>query len=304
MLRRARSTRFCRLRPWRDRLGPMSRKLILFLLCAPVWAQSPDKAKLEKQADALRALVGKTPKLPLEKTEFKVRAAGEGWELGYPSAVAMSKTGLMYVLQRGEKADPILAVDRDGHIVRSWGKGMFTIPHSIRIDPAGNIWTVERQVPRSTSSSERRETARDRGGGQPATGSAFNRRHGRRFWTERSHLHIGRVWECTSSRIFIRRQTRSGVGNLRNGSRSVSSAARHRNRRRNHLRCGPGKRASAAVRSRRTIPWRMARTRQSVRRHCQPRTVVDRHSATKRTQRRSWLADGVGQTYRESSRLC
>ena len=104
----------------------MSCKLILFLLCVPVWAQSPDKATLENQADALRALVGKTPKLPLEKTEFKVRAAGEGLEMGYPSAVAMSKTGMMYVLQRGEKADPILAVDRDGHIVRSWGKGMFT----------------------------------------------------------------------------------------------------------------------------------------------------------------------------------
>ena len=153
----------------------MSCKLILFLLCVPVWAQSSDKATLENQADALRALVGKTPKLPLEKTEFKVRAAGEGWELGYPSAVAMSKTGTMYVLQRGEKADPILAVDRDGHIVRSWGKGMFTIPHSIRIDPEGNIWTVDAASSKVYKFTPKGEKLLEIAvGGQPATGSAFN----------------------------------------------------------------------------------------------------------------------------------
>src|SRR3989442_1053497 len=27
--------------------------------------------------------------------------------------------------------------------IRSWGKGMYKIPHSIRIDPQGNIWTVD-----------------------------------------------------------------------------------------------------------------------------------------------------------------
>ena len=37
----------------------------------------------------------------------------------------------------------MLAVNRDGKIVRSWGKGLYKIPHSIRIDPEGNIWTVD-----------------------------------------------------------------------------------------------------------------------------------------------------------------
>ena len=51
----------------------MSLKTILFLLCAAVWAQSPDKAVLEKQADELRALVVRTPNLPLEESESKIQ---------------------------------------------------------------------------------------------------------------------------------------------------------------------------------------------------------------------------------------
>src|SRR5271170_6093408 len=36
-----------------------------------------------------------------------------------------------------------LAVDREGRLLRSWGRGMFTVPHSVRVDPDGNIWTVD-----------------------------------------------------------------------------------------------------------------------------------------------------------------
>ena len=63
--------------------------------------------------------------------------------LGTVSSVAADRNGVIYVLQRGDKADPVIAVDREGRVLRSWGKGMFTVPHSIRIDPAGNIWTVD-----------------------------------------------------------------------------------------------------------------------------------------------------------------
>ena len=54
-----------------------------------------------------------------------------------------SPLGIIYILQRGDKADPVIAINRDGQILRSWGKGMFTNAHSIRIDPKGNIWTVD-----------------------------------------------------------------------------------------------------------------------------------------------------------------
>jgi sugar lactone lactonase YvrE len=93
---------------------------------------------LETQAAALRALVAQAPKLPLQRTQIKIQA-----EIGYPSSVAMDANGAIYVLQRGENADPVLVVNRDGKIIRSWGKGMYKIPHSIRIDSEGNIWTVD-----------------------------------------------------------------------------------------------------------------------------------------------------------------
>src|SRR5262249_27118564 len=32
---------------------------------------------------------------------------------------------------------------RDGRVLRSWGKGLYKIPHSIRVDPQGNIWTTD-----------------------------------------------------------------------------------------------------------------------------------------------------------------
>jgi len=119
----------------------MSRKLLLFcLMRMALCAQNP---ATEAQAAALRALVDKAPKLPLERTQIKIQGPQAGWEIGYPSSVVMDERGTIYVLQRGEKADPVLAVDRDGKILRSWGEGMYKIPHSIRIDPQGNIWTVD-----------------------------------------------------------------------------------------------------------------------------------------------------------------
>ena len=30
-----------------------------------------------------------------------------------------------------------------GKVLRSWGKGAYKIPHGIRIDPAGNVWTLD-----------------------------------------------------------------------------------------------------------------------------------------------------------------
>src|ERR1051326_7399578 len=115
----------------------------LGLACITLWAQNGDTPNLEAQAAALRTLVDKAPKLPLERTQIKLQAPEAGWEIGYPSAVTMDDKGTFYVLQRGEKADPVLVVNRDGKILRSWGKGMYKIPHSIRIDPQGNIWTVD-----------------------------------------------------------------------------------------------------------------------------------------------------------------
>lgn len=112
---------------------------VLSLLCFQAFAQIGVTSALDDQAKALQALVDRAPALPLRRTEVKLQAPSAGWEIGYPSSVAVDKAGLLYVLQRGEKAGPVLVVDQNGRILRSWGKGMFQIPHSIRIDPAGNV---------------------------------------------------------------------------------------------------------------------------------------------------------------------
>jgi hypothetical protein len=63
--------------------------------------------------------------------------------MGMVSWVTSDKNGLIYLLQRGDNADPVIVVNKDGRVLRSWGKGMYTMPHAIRIDPQGNVWTTD-----------------------------------------------------------------------------------------------------------------------------------------------------------------
>ena len=57
------------------------------------------------------------------------------------SAVAVDAEDRPYVLQRG--TPPLLAFDAQGKYVRGWGEGLFKVPHGLRIDKAGNIWTTD-----------------------------------------------------------------------------------------------------------------------------------------------------------------
>jgi DNA-binding beta-propeller fold protein YncE len=92
----------------------------LLVMCGTAWAQD-------------------APRLPLEQVPLN--------SVGTVSSVALDQdtapSGVIYVLQRGDKADPVIAVDKQGKTLRSWGKGMFTVPHSVRVDADGNVWTVD-----------------------------------------------------------------------------------------------------------------------------------------------------------------
>jgi hypothetical protein len=68
------------------------------------------------EASMLSARVEASPKLPLQRTEVRVQVPG----LGFPSAVTMDAAGLIYVLQREEKLDPLMVVDAGGKVLRSW----------------------------------------------------------------------------------------------------------------------------------------------------------------------------------------
>ena len=151
----------------------MTRELsALCLIAFAARAQNPDSAALARQAEELSGLIQHAPRLDLQKTELKAVPA---MELGYPSSAAMGPDGVIYILHRGEKADPVLAVDASGRLLRSWGKGMFQIPHSIRIDPQGHVWTVDAASSRVIEFSPRGEKLMEISvGGQPATKSGFN----------------------------------------------------------------------------------------------------------------------------------
>src|SRR5215469_14938827 len=94
------------------------------------------------QAAELRALLANTPRLPVEQVSVSA-GMPSATSLGIVSSVAADRDGTIYALQRGGQADPVIAVTPAGKVLRSWGKGMYAVPHSIRVDPDGNIWTVD-----------------------------------------------------------------------------------------------------------------------------------------------------------------
>lgn len=115
---------------------------VLIVLASLATAEQPDPA-LESQAAELREIVSNGRRLPLVASDLPVKPPRAGWEMGMVSWVAVDDDNLRYLLQRGENADPVVVVDRDGNVVRSWGKGLYQTPHSIRVDPEGHIWTTD-----------------------------------------------------------------------------------------------------------------------------------------------------------------
>src|SRR6266540_3371270 len=121
----------------------------LAIVCASGHAQERRTTATEADSSrgsstqALREMVRGAPKLPLQAVALKAQPPREGWQLGMVSWIAVDPRGLIFLLQRGDKADPVVAIDRDGRVLHSWGKGLYTMPHAIRIDPEGNVWTAD-----------------------------------------------------------------------------------------------------------------------------------------------------------------
>ena len=59
------------------------------------------------------------------------------------SAVAVAADGTVYAGQRGPRADPIVVFDAKGKFLRSFGKGVFSIVHGLRVDPNGHVWATD-----------------------------------------------------------------------------------------------------------------------------------------------------------------
>ena len=116
------------------------------LLCGVVVSlggQTPTQKPPDAAEQALRALVAAAPQLPFDAAPITVTPPAPDFALGMVSWVASAEDGTTYLLQRGDKADPVIAVDRNGNVLRSWGKGLYVMPHAIRVDHQGNVWTTD-----------------------------------------------------------------------------------------------------------------------------------------------------------------
>jgi DNA-binding beta-propeller fold protein YncE len=111
--------------------------LLLLLAFAPAIA-----AAQQQSPDYLRELLQNAPPLAVDRFELNVDPA---LKLEGISAVTADQQGNIYVIHRPLNGDPIVVLDPRGKLIRSWGSKMFKIPHGIRIDPAGNVWTVDAQ---------------------------------------------------------------------------------------------------------------------------------------------------------------
>lgn len=123
-------------------MNPTRTSLIAAILCLSCNSMDAQDSLADTYAPQARVALAQAPLLPLEKTAVAIQLPAS-WQLGRISAVAMGRDGVAYVLQRGDNADPVIVVDRTGRVLRSWGKGMFKIPHSIKVDPDGNVWTTD-----------------------------------------------------------------------------------------------------------------------------------------------------------------
>jgi DNA-binding beta-propeller fold protein YncE len=64
-----------------------------------------------------------------------------GTTIGATGNVAFDSRGHLIVLTRGEHA--FMEFDENGKFIRSFGEGLFTRSHGLRIDPDGNIWASD-----------------------------------------------------------------------------------------------------------------------------------------------------------------
>ena len=106
---------------------------ILLGCVTPLAAQTADQAAFRERLEAV-------PLLPTNRVALELDVDPA---LGRVSALTTDGDGNIYVFHRPTEGDPVVVLDSDGRFVRSWGEGLFHIPHGIRVDPDGNVWTVD-----------------------------------------------------------------------------------------------------------------------------------------------------------------
>jgi DNA-binding beta-propeller fold protein YncE len=107
--------------------------LVVMVLASPfAFAQRPTDPALvvPQNAPALEYVFVPTP----------VTLPGD-LKMGASASVAFDAKGHLFVLTRGPQ--PLFEFDGDGKFIRTFGDGLFTRSHGLRIDKDGNIWATD-----------------------------------------------------------------------------------------------------------------------------------------------------------------
>ena len=65
----------------------------------------------------------------------------DGVKWGLTAGIAIDKQDRVYAFTRAEP--PLVVLDRDGNVLRTWGDRMFASPHGVRIDHDGYLWMTD-----------------------------------------------------------------------------------------------------------------------------------------------------------------
>src|ERR1700685_1593645 len=93
---------------------------IVSCLCVSLLAQNVGRVQKQTEAKSaadLRARIEASPKLPFRGVPFTAQAPNVGWASGLVSWVAIDSKGLIYEIQRGDRADPVLLLDEAGKLL-------------------------------------------------------------------------------------------------------------------------------------------------------------------------------------------
>jgi sugar lactone lactonase YvrE len=65
----------------------------------------------------------------------------DGLKWGMTAGMAIDKQDRVYAFTRAEP--PLVVLDRDGRVLRTWGDHLFASPHGVRVDRDGNLWLTD-----------------------------------------------------------------------------------------------------------------------------------------------------------------